>query len=45
MQLQLKDAEVEQLETAILEKGFKRVRCFSDPRIVEEVKRSLICSM
>jgi hypothetical protein len=28
MQLQLKDAEVEQLETAIQEKGLKRVRCY-----------------
>jgi len=26
-QLQLKDAEVEQLETAIQEKGLKRFRC------------------
>ena len=43
IQLQLKDAEVEQLETAIQEKGLKRVRCYQDPRIVEEVKRSLSC--
>jgi len=28
IQLQLKDAEVEQLETAIQEKGLKRVRCY-----------------
>ena len=27
-QLQLKDAEVEQMETAIQEKGLKRVRCY-----------------
>ena len=45
IQRQLKDAEVEQLETAIQEKGLKRVRCYQDPRIVEEVKRSLICFM
>ena len=43
IQLQLKFAEVEQLETAIQEKGSKRVRCYQDPRIVEEVKRSLSC--
>jgi len=28
IQLQLKNAEVEQLETAIQEKGLKRVRCY-----------------
>jgi len=28
IQLQFKDAEVEQLETAIQEKGLKRVRCY-----------------
>jgi len=28
IQLQLKDAKVEQLETAIQEKGLKRVRCY-----------------
>ena len=28
IQLQLKDAEVEQLETAVQEKGLKRVRCY-----------------
>jgi len=28
IQLQLKDAEVEQLETAVEEKGLKRVRCY-----------------
>jgi len=28
IQLQLKDAEVEQLDTAIQEKGLKRVRCY-----------------
>ena len=28
IQLQLKVAEVEQLETAIQEKGLKRVRCY-----------------
>jgi len=28
IQLQLKNAEVEQLETAIQEKVFKRVRCY-----------------
>jgi len=28
IQLQLKDAEVEQFETAIQEKGLKRVRCY-----------------
>ena len=28
IQLQLKDAEVEQLETAIQEKWLKRVRCY-----------------
>ena len=38
IQLQLKDAEVEQLETAIQEKGLKRVRSYQDPRIVEEGK-------
>jgi len=27
-QLQLKDAEMEQLETALQEKGFKRVHCY-----------------
>jgi len=41
IQKQLNDAKVKQLETAQQEKGFKRVRFFSDPRIVEEVKRSL----
>jgi len=43
IQLHLKDAEVEQLETAIQEKGMKRVRCYLDPRIAEEVKRILSC--
>ena len=38
---ELKDAEVEQLENAIEEKALKRIRCYQDPRIVEEVKRSL----
>ena len=28
IQLQLKNAEVEQFETAIQEKGLKRVRCY-----------------
>jgi len=28
IRLQLKDAEVEQLETAIQEKGMKHVRCY-----------------
>jgi len=28
IQLQLKNAEVEQLETSIQEKGLKRVRCY-----------------
>ena len=28
IQLQLKNAEVEQLETAFQEKGLKRVRCY-----------------
>jgi len=28
IQLQLENAEVEQLETAIQEKGLKRVRCY-----------------
>ena len=40
IQRQLKDAEVEQLETAVQEKELKRVRCYQDPRIDEEVKRS-----
>ena len=43
IQLQLKDAEVEQLENAIQEKALKRVCCYKDPRIVEELKRSLSC--
>ena len=41
IQLQLRNAEVEQLETAIQGKGLKSVRCYQDPRIVEEIKRSL----
>ena len=43
IQMQLNYAVVEQLETALQEKGLKRVLCYQDPRIVEEVKRSLIC--
>jgi len=37
-QLQLKDVDMEQLQSAIQEKGFKRVRSYQDPRLVEEVK-------
>ena len=43
IQLQLQDAKMEELETAIQEKGLQRVRCYQDPRIVEQVKRSLSC--
>ena len=42
-QLQLKNAEMEQLETAIQETGLKRVRSYWDPRLVEEVKWNFIC--
>ena len=45
IQMQLNYAVVEQLETALQEKGLKRVLCYQDTRIVEEVKRSLICFM
>jgi len=44
-ELQLKFAEVEQLQFALQEKEFQRLNFYLDPRVVEEEERSLSCFM